>query len=214
MSIVLVTLFIASLVFLFTFLFVLNTLYSKENKKMIDMKNTFIYESSSLVTVKGFLFISLALVLAGLITFTTKYFSEPYGSITIFLLVFNAIFLFCVGALPFVSFRTLKEHLYLDIGGVVSLVAIFGLEAYYCFDIYKLYDYNNGYALAGFIVSLFLLVLVLSFILNPRLFDLKMEVREETVIRKKFILLAFLEWSMLVNGVLSSIPLILLSNAF
>ena len=212
--IVLLSLFIASIVFLFVYIFVINILYSKENKKLLNMKNTFLYEGSSLVYTKGFLFVSLIATLVASIIYTSHYFSKPYGSLSIFIVVISAIMVFCLGALPFVSFRTLKEHLYLDIGALVALIALFGIEAFYCFDVYKLYDYNNSYALAGFIVSLALVFTTLIFVFNPHLFDLKMNIREEGVERKKVIVLALLEWSMLFLSALSTIPLVLLSNAF
>ena len=212
--IVLISLFACSLIFLIAYILVINILYSKENKRMLNMKNTFLYEGSSFVVTKGFLFVSLLTTLAASIIYTSHYFSEPYGSLSIFVVVITSILVFCLGALPFVSFRTLKEHLYLDIGALVTLIALFGIETYYCYDIYKLYDYSNNYALAGLIVSAFLLLITLSFVFNPHLFDLKMNIREEGVERKKIIVLALLEWTMPFLSSISIVPLILLSSAF
>ena len=210
----LIALFISSLIFLFVFIATTNILYSRENKKMLNMKNTFLFEGSSFAATKGFLLVSLAINLVTSIIFASHYFSEPYGSLSIFVVVITAVLSFCLAALPFVSFRTFKEHLYLDIGALVTLVALFGIDTYYCYDVFKLYDYSNNYALSGLIVSAFLLLIVFAFIFNPHLFDLKMNVRDEGVERKKVIVLALLEWTMIFLSTLSSVPLILLSNAF
>ena len=195
------------------FYFAINLLNKRKEKKNIDIRNTFPFEKIPFLKTDNFFinilyFLSLLSIVAGIILFMTYH----LGVVTIFIGVISIILLFFVVVIPFVNINKLKEHLYLDIGMVVTHFALSGFLTYLSYSICKLTDYHNVTAIASLVVSGLIFLFSLCFVANPRLFDLRMQVKEEDVERPKIIPLAFSEWLLMLSPFLFLVPLILLST--
>ena len=117
---------------------------------------------------------------------------------------------FCLCAVPFIPLNKLREHFYLALGGLVTLLFLFIMEGYYCFSLYRLYKDNNQ--LIAMIVAFTLALIVLVDLLNPKLFDLKNKKNDQgEMVRKRFILLAFSEWMLYPLSILAILPMLIIS---
>lgn len=207
------TCLILSILFEITFFLSLGLIYQSIEKKALRITNTFIFEvTPGFKEKKSFIsYIFLFALLVNLFPFIF-YLSKAVNAYTVSMAVLSTLAIFCLSCIPFISINKLREHLYLDLGALVSLLALFGFEAFYSFNIYKYSEYTYNYALASMIISIVLALFILVAILNPKLFDFKNEQNEDgTYSRKKFIALAFVEWMMYPLGILSLLPLFLLT---
>lgn len=208
MTIILVSLLAASLLFYFCYLFSIEIIYKRENNRLIDFRNTFVYEGASKFPItKGFLFASLLTTLGAYIFYSVKCFDVSMITMTVFVAALS----FCIGAAPFVRFTLYREHLYLDVGLLLFLFAVGGIQTYYSFNLYMRSEFTNTYCLISLIVSAIILLISLVFVFAPRLFDLKTIATEKGEMRKQIIPLALLEWTSSIFIIASLIPLILLS---
>ena len=207
------TCLILSILFEVTFFLSLGLIYQSIEKKALRITNIFIFEvTPGFKEKKSFInYIFLFALLVNLFPFIF-YLSKTVNAYTVSMAVFSTLAIFCLASIPFISINKLREHLYLDLGVLVSLLALFGFEAFYSFNIYKYSEYTYNYALASMIISIVLALFILVAILNPKLFDFKNEQNEDgTYSRKKFITLAFVEWMIYPLGILSLLPLFLLT---
>lgn len=204
-------------VFLFegTFFLTLALIYQSKEKKALRIFNTFIFETTPSFKENNS-FINYIFVFA-LIVNTLPfifYLTKTANSYTVAMTILAVLIFFCLGCLPFISFYKLREHFYLDLGAIVSLLALFTIEAFCCFYVYKNNDYLNNRALAGMIISIVFGVLMLIPVFNPKLFDLKNKKNEDgTMSRKNFIFLAFVEWMLYPMALLSLLPIFLITMA-
>ena len=212
-SYILIGLLSLSIFSLGAFYFAINLLNKRKEKKNIDIRNTFPFEKVPFLKTDNFFinilyFLSILAIVTGIILFMTYY----LGVVTIFIGVISIILLFFLVTIPFVSINKLKEHLYLDVGLVVTYFALSGFITYLSYSICKLTYYHNATAIASLVVSALIFLFSLCFVANPRLFDLRMQVKEDDVERPKIIPLAFSEWLLMLSGSLFLVPLILLST--
>ena len=210
---------LASLIvaFLFegAFFLTLAMIYQSKEKKALRILNTFAFETAPGFKEKnGFINYLFIFALAVNVFPFAFYLSEAVNTYTVIMAVLAVLAMFCLGALPFISLNKLKEHFYLDLGAIVCLLVLFGFEAFYSFYAYKYSDYTYNYALAAMIISIFLAVILLVPVCNPKLFDLKNEKNiDGTYSRKSIIFLAFTEWMLYPLGLLSLLPLLLITIA-
>ena len=200
-----------SFIFEGTYFFFLQYLQKVKNKKTARIANTFLFEitprfSEKTSFVNYVLLFGVAVSLFPFIYYLT-YNIQTY-SVTI--MIIAVLLIFSLACIPFIGLDKLREHLMLDVFALVLLIGLSGMEAFYSFQLYRLY--LDEYQLASAIVALFLLVLVLVLIINPRLFDLNNEMDENgNPRRKKVIYLALTEWLLYPISILTLIPLLLLS---
>ena len=197
------------LAFLFegTFFLSLAMIYQSNEKKALRILNTFPFEVTPGFKEKNS-FINYLLIFSILVNLFPFIFyaSQNINSYTVSIMVLFVLSSFCLASLPFISLEKLREHFYLDLGAFVTLLAVVGLEAFYCYHLYDVYLMD--YALIGMIISIVLAVLVLIPVFNPKLFELKNRQNEDgTYSRKKFIFLAFSEWMLYPIALLSLFPL-------
>ena len=198
-----------------TFFLALALIYRSREKKTLRIFNTFIFETTpSFKEKNSFInYIFLFAVIVNALPFIF-YLNKIANSYTVAMTILAVLIAFCLGCLPFISFYKLREHFYLDLGAIVSLLALFTIEAFCCFYVYKNNDYLNNRALAGMIVSIALGAIMLIPIFNPKLFDLKNKKNEDgTFARKNFIFLAFVEWALYPMALLSLLPIFLITMA-
>ena len=198
-----------------TFFLTLGLMYQSKEKKTLRIFNTFIFETTPSFKEKNsfinYLFLFALIVNALPFIF---YLTKTANSYTVAMTILAVLIFFCLGCLPFISFYKLREHLYLDLGALVSLLALFTIEAFCCFYVYKNSDYLNNRALSGMILSIVFGALFLVPIFNPKLFDLKNKKNEDgTFARKNFIFLAFTEWTLYPMALLSLVPIFLITMA-
>ena len=128
------------------------------------------------------------------------------------MLIISVLFGFCLASLPFIPLNKLREHFYLLFGALLSLLAISGIEGFYCYHLHSVYA--NKYAIAAMIIAIIMVAYILSIVFNPKLFDLKQQKNEDgTYSRKRFIALAFFEWTLYPIGILTLLPLFLVTMA-
>lgn len=207
------TCLIVTILFQGTFFLSLGLIYQSIEKKALNIRNTFVFETApSFKEKNSFInYIFLFAVVVNLFPFIF-YLSKTANIYTISMAISSTLAMFCLASIPFISINKLREHLYLDLGALVSLLALFGFEAFYSFNVYKYSEYTYNYALASMIISIFFALVILVAIFNPKLFDFKNVQNEDgTYSRKKFILLAFSEWMMYPLGILSLLPIFLLT---
>ena len=207
--------FLALSVFsLVSYFFALNTLYNKENKKLIRVMNVFPFEvvpplKGERNSINILLFVSLGSVFISFVLFTVRFF----GVIPLVVSIFSLLLLFCLGAICFINLSYLKEHLYLSIGVLVSDLTIAALLTILSFKILQVYDYKSIPAIFSLVISGILLIKSLFFVFNPKIFNLNLSRdKDDNLIRPNFIPLAALEWTTLLSSPLYLIPIILLST--
>lgn len=205
---------IASVFSLLIFYFSTNLIYKKYNKKNINVLNTFTFEvtpklKSKEGSITYILFLFLAFVLFGVISFVSRF----VDVLPIIFLVLVVIMLFCLAFLPLLSLNKLKEHLYLNLGAIISFTTASAFLTYLSYSMCKVYDYKNVSLIIALVVSGLLFLFSLIFIFNPQLFNFRNEINEKgESVRKKYIPLAFSEWMILLSSPLLLIPLILISS--
>ena len=199
-----------SFVFEFTYFFFLQYIQKKRNKKLARITNTFLYEiipkfNESTVFINCLMLFGVAVSLFPFIYYLA--YNIQFYSVTIMIIAIILIFTLC--CIPFIGLEKLREHLLLDISSLVLLLGLTGMQAFYGFQLFRLY--RSNYDLAASIVALVLFVFVLAMIVNPKLFDLKNDIDEQgNPHRKKVIYLALSEWLLYPFSILALIPLILI----
>lgn len=199
-----------SLLFEASFYVAIQIIYKSIEKKNFKLSNTFMFEVTPGFKDKNS-FVNYMLLASVVISIAPYIYllTQNASTFTISIAIISIVLAFCLVLLPFISFIRLKEHFYLSLGALVSLFALFGMETYYGFHLYKYY-LNDMYLIAG-IVAVSLALIVLIGIINPKLFDLKNEVDESgQTKRKKFIFLAFTEWMMYPLASLALVPILLI----
>ncbi len=207
--------FLALSVFsLVSYFFALNTLYNKENKKLIRVMNVFPFEvvpplKGERNSINILLFISLGSTFVSFVLFTVRFF----GAIPLVAAIFSLLLLFCLGAICFINLSYLKEHLYLSIGVLVSDLTIAALLTILSYRILKVYDYKSISAIISLVISGLLVIKSLVFVFNPKIFNLNYaHDKDDNLVRPRIIPLASLEWLSLLFSPLYLIPIILLST--
>ena len=196
-----------------SYFFSINIIYKKINKKNIDIRNTFPFEVVPQKKTDNFFINSLYLIYLLVLLASTIVFAFKFTSVlTVVIAVATFFITLFLSILPFTSFVSLKKHLYLNVGVVILFFLVNGLLTYLSYSICKLTDYHNATAIVSLVVSALIFLFSLCFVANPRLFDLKMQVKEEDVSRPKVIPLALSEWLLMFSAPLFLIPLILLAT--
>ena len=211
-SVILASIIVA---FLFdaTFFLSLALIHQSNTKKLLNICNTFIFEETPGFKEKNTYlnYLHFFAVMVWLFPFIF-YAANNVNSYPISLMIIAVLAAFCLATLPFIPLNKLREHFYLDLGALVTLLALFGLEAFYCYRVYDVY--LNGKGLAGMIVAISVIALLLVPIFNPKLFDLKNNKNEDgTYSRKNFIFLAFTEWMLYPIALISLLPIFLITMA-
>lgn len=204
---------IVTICFAGAFFLSLAMIYQSVEKKALRVLNTFIFETTPGFKEKNsyvnyLLFFALLMFVFPFIYYAANNLNG-YSVTTMILVVISA---FSLAALPFIPLNKLREHFYLDLGALVTTLAVFGIEAFHCYHIYS--TYLNNYALIGMIIAIVLGSFLLVPVFNPKLFDLKNNQNEDgTYSRKKFIFLAFTEWLLYPIALLSLLPIYLITLA-
>ncbi len=194
----------------FSYFFFVQYIQKVKNKKLARIANTFLYEITPRFNEKTS-FINYVLLFGIIVSlfpfiYYIVYTRNTY-SVTVMIIVI--VLMFTLAAIPFIGLDKLREHLFLDVIALVLIVGLFGMEAFYGFQMYRLY--LDNYALAASIVALVLFTFSLVMIINPKLFDLKNDMDENgNPSRKKIIYLALSEWLFYPLSILSLVPLLLL----
>ena len=200
-----------SFIFEGTYFFFLQYLQKAKNKKTARIANTFLFEITPKFSEKtSFVnYVLLFGVAVSLFPFI-YYLTENVQTYSVTIMIIAVLLIFSLACIPFIGLDKLREHLMLDVFALVLLIGLSAMEAFYSFQLYRLY--LDEYQLASAIVSLVLLVFVLVLIINPKLFDLNNEMDESgNPRRKKIIYLALTEWLLYPISILTLIPLLLLS---
>lgn len=168
-----------SLFFYISYLFFVQYIYKVKEKKLFNLRNTFLYE----VTPKFYektSFINYVLLFGVGFNFFPFIYYVVYNleTYSVTLLIIGLILLFVLCLIPFIGLDKLREHLYFDVSSIALLLGLFIVESYYSYSLYRLYQ--NDYQLVAMIIALVLLVFTLLMIFNPKLFDLKNELDEKT----------------------------------
>ena len=195
----------------FSYFFFIQYIQKVSNKKVARIANTFLYEITPKFYEKtSFInYVLLFGIIVSLFPFI-YYIVYTLNAYSVSMTIIAIILMFALATIPFLGLDKLREHLFLDIVALVLLIALFGLEAFYGFQTYRLYI--NYYALAAMIVALLLFAFVLLMTINPKLFDLKNDIDEQgNSHRKKIIYLALTEWMLYPLSILSLVPLLLLT---
>lgn len=188
-------------------------IYKANEKKALRILNTFVFEVTPGFKEKNS-FLNYFLIFALLVNIFPFIFllSQSSNSYTIMMSILITLVSFCLGSLAFVSLDKLREHFYLDLGALACLVALFGIEIFYSHFMYKHSGYINNFDLAAMIISIIFTAFMLVPIFNPKLFILKNKQNEDgSYSRKNFIFLAFIEWMMYIIGLLSLVPIFLIT---
>ena len=204
---------IVSFLFMGTFFLSLAMIYQSNEKKVLRITNTFIFELAPRFKEKNS-FLNYLFIFSLLVWFAPFVYFAGSGanSYSVSMMILALLSGFCLASLPFVSLSKLREHFYLDLGAIACLIALFTLEAFYGYRMYRLYLNNNG--LIMMIVSVILGVFSFVPVCYPKLFDLRNQKNEDgTYSRKKFIFLAFTEWMFYPLGLLSLLPLFFITMA-
>lgn len=206
------TAIIVSFLFEGAFYLTLGMIYQSIEKKRFNILNTFIFETTPRFKEKNSAinYLFLFAMLVNLFPFIF-YAARNLNSYSVSIMILSVLSLFCLACIPFIPFNKLREHFYLDLGAIVTTLAVFGLEAFYCYYLY--HNFLNNFALAGMIIAIVFAALLLIAIFNPKLFDLTNKQNEDgTYSRKKFIFLAFTEWMIYLFMLVSLVPIYLITK--
>ena len=194
-----------------SFFFALSLIYRQREKKYLKFTNTFLFEVVPSFKEKSG--IANYLLLFGIVISIFPYIYYVAYNVNTFAMtiaIISILMAFCLVCLPFISLNKLREHYYLALGGLVTLMALLIIEGYYCYRLYRLYLDNMQ--LVGMIVAFSLALFTLIAIFNPKLFDLKNTQNEAgEYVRKKFIFLSFVEWMLYPFSILALVPLLLVA---
>lgn len=199
-----------SFLFEFSYFFFVQYIQKIRNKKLARIANTFLYEITPRFNEKTSLinYVLLFGIIVSLFPFI-YYIVYTLNTYSVTVMVIAIVLMFALSIIPFIGLDKLREHLFLDVVALVLLIALFGMEAFYGYQMYRLY--LDEYALAAMIVALVFFAFTLAMIVNPKLFDLKNEIDEQgNPSRKKIIFLALSEWMFYPLSILSLVPLLLL----
>ena len=202
---------LVGVIFDLSYFFFIQFIQKRINKKTAKIANTFLYEitpkfSESTSFVNYVLLFGIAVTIFPFI----YYLIYNFNNYSLGMAIAAILLAFCLCCIPFIGLNKLREHLYLDVGAIVLLAALIGVESLYMVSLYRLY--RGIYQLIAMIVALVLFASVLVLIINPKLFDLKNEMDEEgNPKRKRIIFLALSEWLLYPLSLLSLVPLILIS---
>ena len=199
-----------SFLFEFSYFFFVQYIQKIRNKKLARIANTFLYEITPRFNEKtSFInYVLLFGIIVSLFPFI-YYIVFTLNTYSVTVMVIAIVLMFALSIIPFIGLDKLREHLFLDVVALVLLIALFGMEAFYGYQMYRLY--LDEYALAAMIVALVFFTFTLAMIVNPKLFDLKNEIDEQgNPSRKKIIFLALSEWMFYPLSILSLVPLLLL----
>ena len=199
-----------SFLFEFSYFFFVQYIQKIRNKKLARIANTFLYEITPRFNEKtSFInYVLLFGIIVSLFPFI-YYIVFTLNTYSVTVMVIAIVLMFALSIIPFIGLDKLREHLFLDVVALVLLIALFGMEAFYGYQMYRLY--LDEYALAAMIVALVFFAFTLAMIVNPKLFDLKNEIDEQgNPSRKKIIFLALSEWMFYPLSILSLVPLLLL----
>ena len=199
-----------SFIFEFSYFFFVQFIQKAKNKKVARIANTFLYEiTPRFVEKESFVnYVLLFGIIVSLFPFI-YYIAYVRNTYSVTVMIISILLIFTLAAIPFIGLDKLREHLFLDVIALILLIALFGMEALYGFQMYRLY--LDNYALASMIVAIVFFVFTFIMIINPKLFDLKNDVGEDgRPKRKKIIYLALSEWLFYPLGILSLVPLLLL----
>lgn len=200
-----------SLLFIGAFFFALSLIYKAKEKKNLRFVNTFLFEITPGFGEK-YSYINTLLFFGLVVTIFPYVYYVAYNvnTFAMTIMIISVILTFCLASLPFISLNKLREHYYLALGALVASLALYVMEGYYCFHLYRLY--RDEFQLAGMIVALVVAVYILFMIFNPKLFDLKNDKDESgQTKRKNFIFLCFSEWSLYPLAIIALIPILLVS---
>lgn len=197
------------------FFFAINSLYKKNIGKNINIRNSFPFESVPYIKTQNF-FIDILYFLA-LLSMSASFFlfmSFYQGVITIIAAALSFLFVVSLAVIPFVDFsHNIKSHLYIDLALIILNFALSGFTLYLCYSICKLYDYQNIAAIISIVVAGLIFLFSICFVVNPRLFDLKMESDGNGDIKRPVTIpLALSEWLLMLTFPLEIIPLIILAS--
>lgn len=200
-----------SLLFEGSFFFALSLIYKAMEKKNLRFVNTFLFE-----VVPGFKqkygYIDILLLFGIVITIApyVYYGAYHFNTSTMMIMILSVLLAFCLSTLPFIPLNKLKEHYYIALGGLVSVLALYVMEGYYCIRLYRLYQ--DTLELVAMIMAFAIALLILIAVFNPKLFDLRNEKNDNgEMVRKKFIFLSFVEWMLYPSSILALVPILLVS---
>lgn len=210
---ILISIFALAIICSFGFVISVNTLYKSKNRRGINFKNEFPFET--VPSFKGeyaylniFLLLSLLATVSGFIL----YMVNNINVIPIVLVIVIVIYSFCVISIPFIPLNRLKEHLYLSLGIIITDFIVSAFLTYLSYIIAKRFEFLKVAPIVAIVISALLVIKSLIFIFNPKLFNLKYERNDQgELIRPKVVKLAFYQWTAIICSPLYLIAIILLT---
>ena len=210
---ILISIFALAIICSFGFVISVNALYKSKNRRGINFKNEFPFET--VPSFKGeyaylniFLLLSLLATISGFIL----YMVNNINVIPIVLVIVIVIYSFCVVSIPFIPLNRLKEHLYLSLGIIITDFIVSAFLTYLSYTVAKRFEFLKVAPIVAIVISGLLVIKSLIFIFNPKLFDLKYERNDQgELIRPKVVKLAFYQWSAIICSPLYLIAIILLT---
>lgn len=210
---ILISIFALAIICSFGFMISVNALYKSKNRRGINFKNEFPFET--VPSFKGeyaylniFLLLSLLATVSGFIL----YMVNNINVIPIVLVIVIVIYSFCVISIPFIPLNRLKEHLYLSLGIIITDFVVSAFLTYLSYTVAKRFEFLKVAPIVAIVISGLLVIKSLIFIFNPKLFDLKYERNDQgELIRPKVVKLAFYQWIAITCSPLYLIAIILLT---
>ncbi len=210
---ILISIFALAIICSFGFVISVNALYKSKNRRGINFKNEFPFET--VPSFKGeyaylniFLLLSLLATVSGFIL----YMVNNINVIPIVLVIVIVIYSFCVISIPFIPLNRLKEHLYLSLGIIITDFIVSAFLTYLSYTVAKRFEFLKVAPIVAIVISGLLVIKSLIFIFNPKLFDLKYERNDQgELIRPKVVKLAFYQWTAIICSPLYLIAIILLT---
>ena len=210
---ILISIFAFAIICSFGFVISVNALYKSKNRRGINFKNEFPFET--VPSFKGeyaylniFLLLSLLATISGFIL----YMVNNINVIPIVLVIVIVIYSFCVISIPFIPLNRLKEHLYLSLGIIITDFIVSAFLTYLSYTVAKRFEFLKVAPIVAIVISALLVIKSLIFIFNPKLFDLKYERNDQgELIRPKVVKLAFYQWTAIICSPLYLIAIILLT---
>ena len=213
---ILLSIFALAIICSFGFVIGVNALYKSKNKRGINFKNEFPFETvpyfkGEYAYLNISLLISLLASISGFILFMLK----DIGVISVILSIISVIYSFTIICLPFIPLNRLKEHLYLSLGSIISDFTISLFLTYLSYVLSRRTEYLKVAPIIAIAISGLLVIKSLFFILSPKLFNLKYERNEkDELVRPKVVKLAMYEWILIASTPIYLVVLILLSTVY
>lgn len=210
---ILISIFALAIICSFGFVISVNALYKSKNRRGINFKNEFPFET--VPSFKGeyaylniFLLLSLLATVSGFIL----YMVNNINIIPIVLVIVIVVYSFCVISIPYIPLNRLKEHLYLSLGIIITDFIVSAFLAYLSYTVAKRFEFLKVAPIVAIVISGLLVIKSLIFIFNPKLFNLKYERNDQgELIRPKVVQLAFYQWAAIICSPLYLIAIILLT---